>query len=225
MDYNTQRKKLIMPEYGRHVQKMVEYVQSIEDKDKRNEQIKAVLSVMGIINPQLRDINDFKHKMWDHIQIISNFNIDIDSPYPIPTKETFTTKPSPIPLSDTPLKEAHYGRNIQNMIEMISAREDGEVKSNMIKILAAYMRQQYLIWNKDTVTEEIIFRDIFRLSGGKLSVPEDIHLNPISQDANFQQPRMMVNTSSDGQHKRQFQSQHPQRRNFRNSNKGKHTKN
>ncbi len=86
-----------MPEYGRHVQKMIDYVKNIPDRDKRNEQIRAVLNVMGILNPQLRDINDFKHKLWDHVQIISDFEIDIDSPYPVPTKETFTTKPSTIP--------------------------------------------------------------------------------------------------------------------------------
>lgn len=142
-----------MPEYGRHVQKMIDYVISIPDKDKRNEQIRAVLNTMGILNPQLRDINDFRHKLWDHVQIISDFKIDIDSPYPIPTKETFDTRPNPIPLQRNALKEAHYGRNIQNMIEMIAEKEEGEVKYNMIKILAGYMRQQYLIWNKDTVTD------------------------------------------------------------------------
>ena len=119
-----------MPEYGRHVQKMIDYVISIPDKEKRNEQIRAVLNTMGILNPQLRDINDFRHKLWDHVQIISDFKIDIDSPYPIPTKETFDTRPNSIPLQRNALKEAHYGRNIQNMIEMIAEKEEGEVKYN-----------------------------------------------------------------------------------------------
>ena len=176
MDYNTQRTKLIMPEYGRHVQKMIDYVVKIEDKEKRNEQIRAVVTVMGILNPQLRDLSDFKHKLWDHVQIISDFEIDIDSPYPTPTKETFSTKPNPIPLDKTPLKAAHYGRNIQNMIDMISAREDDELRQNMVIVLAGYMRQQYIIWNKESVTEDLIFRDIKVLSDGKLSVPEDFHL-------------------------------------------------
>ena len=87
-----------MPEYGRHVQKMINYVKNIEDREKRNEQIRAVLTTMGVLNPSLRDINDFKHKLWDHVQIISDFDIDIDSPYPIPTKDTFATKPNVIPL-------------------------------------------------------------------------------------------------------------------------------
>ena len=93
LDYNTQREKLQMPEYGRHVQKMIEYVASIPDKEKRNEQIQAVVQVMGTLNPQLRDINDFKHKLWDHVHVISDFKIDIDSPYPTPTRESLSTPP------------------------------------------------------------------------------------------------------------------------------------
>ena len=176
MDYNTQREKLMMPEYGRHVQEMINYVKNLPDKEKRNEQIQAVVAVMGTLNPQLRDINDFKHKLWDHVQIISDFEIDIDSPYPTPTKETLHTRPNPIPLQKTPIKAAHYGRNIQNMIEVIAAREDDEVKIYMIKTLASYMKQQYLIWNKDSVSEETIFKDIYRLSDGRITVPEDVHI-------------------------------------------------
>jgi len=187
-DYNTQRDKLIMPEYGRHIQEMVEYVTSIPDKEKRNEQIRAVVAIMGILNPQLRDLVDFKHKLWDHVHIISDFKIDIDSPYPIPTKETFSTQPHPIPLNNTPLKAAHYGRNIQNMINMIAEKPDdeSEVKNNMILVLAGYMRQQYMIWNKDTVSEETIFKDIYELSGNKLKVPEGLHLSVLTNGGSSQ---------------------------------------
>jgi hypothetical protein len=187
-DYNTQRDKLIMPEYGRHIQEMVEYVTSIPDKEKRNEQIRAVVAIMGILNPQLRDLVDFKHKLWDHVHIISDFKIDIDSPYPIPTKETFSTQPHPIPLNNTPLKAAHYGRNIQNMINMIAEKPDdeSEVKNNMILVLAGYMRQQYLIWNKDSVSEETIFKDIYELSGNKLKVPEGLHLSVLNNGGSSQ---------------------------------------
>lgn len=176
MDYNTQREKLLMPEYGRHVQDMINYVKSIPDKEKRNEQIQAVVQVMGTLNPQLRDLNDFKHKLWDHVQIISDFEIDIDSPYPTPTRETLSTKPSPIPLEKEPIKMVCYGRNIQNMINVIAEREDDELKTAMIKTLASYMKQQYLIWNKDSVSEETIFNDIYKLSDGRITVPEEIHI-------------------------------------------------
>ncbi len=187
MDYNTQREKLQMPEYGRHVQDMINYVKNLPDKEKRNEQIQAVVSVMGTLNPQLRDINDFKHKLWDHVHIISDFGIDIDSPYPTPTRETLAARPNPIPLEKTPVKASHYGRNIQNMIEVIAQRPDDEVKTYMIKTLASYMRQQYLIWNKDTVSEETIFNDIYKLSDGRITVPEDVHIGASAADGGNQQ--------------------------------------
>lgn len=182
LEYNTQREELKMPEYGRHVQKMIEYVASIPDKEKRNEQIQAVVAVMGTLNPQLRDINDFKHKLWDHVQIISDFKIDIDSPYPTPTKESLSTKPNPIPLQKEQIKISHYGRNIQNMIDTIAQREDDQVKTYMIQTIALYMKQQYIIWNKDSVTDEIIFRDIEKLSNGRIVIPEDMHIVASSQD-------------------------------------------
>jgi len=191
-----------MPEYGRHIQEMIEYVTSIPDKEKRNEQIRAVVAIMGILNPQLRDLVDFKHKLWDHVHIISDFKIDIDSPYPIPTKETFSTQPSPIPLNNSPLKAAHYGRNIQNMINMIAEKPDDEVKNNMILVLAGYMRQQYLIWNKDSVSEETIFKDIHELSEGKLTVPEGLHLSaPTAIGASHQHQQGHSHQHRSNQHK------------------------
>lgn len=175
-DYNTQREKLVMPEYGRHVQEMIDYVAAIPDKKKRDEQVQAVVAVMGTLNPQLRDIADFRHKLWDHVQIISDFKMDIDSPYPLPAKETINRKPNPVPVHKGRIRATCYGRNIQNMIDLIAARPEDEVKKYMIKVIASYMQQQYLIWNKDSVEEETIFNDINMLSGGKIVVPSDIHI-------------------------------------------------
>ncbi len=219
MDYNTQRTKLIMPEYGRHVQKMIDYVVNIEDKEKRNEQIRAVVGVMGILNPQLRDLNDFKHKLWDHVHIISDFGIDIDSPYPTPTKETFSTKPNPIPLDKTPLKAAHYGRNIQNMIDMIADKQDDELRRNMVMVLAGYMRQQYLIWNKDSVSEEIIFRDIKLLSNGRITVPEDFHLPAITGNGPVSQGYQGHQTYQGHRAEGGYRNDQGHRPNFRNNKK------
>ncbi len=177
---------------------------------------------MGILNPSLRDISDFRHKLWDHVQIISDFDIDIESPYPTPTKETFSTKPHPIPLETTPLKAAHYGRNIQNMIDMVAAKEDGEVKDNMVRVLANYMRQQYLIWNKDSVTEETIFADIKRLSGGKLVVGPNIHIGIHKEGVhNFKEGGHSFN--KEGGHNPQHRDNQHRNRNlkFRNNNKGR----
>ena len=177
-----------MPEYGRHVQDMIEYVVRIPDRKKRNEQIQAVVSVMGTLNPQLRDVVDFRHKLWDHVQIISDFKIDIDSPYPLPSRESVNTRPDPIPLKKDKIRASCYGRNIQNMIDLISDRPDDQVKKHMIKVIASYMKQQYLIWNKDSVSEETIFADIKMLSGGKLTVPEDVHIGAGMADASTRKP-------------------------------------
>ena len=198
MDYNTQREKLVLPEYGRHVQKMIEHVKAIEDKEKRSEQMRAVVQVMGLLNPQIREFNDYRHKLWDHAQVIGGFDLDIDAPYPAPTPQQFEAHPDIIRLPDKPVKAACYGRNIENMIGLIADREDDDIKKEMIRTLALYMRQQYLIWNKDNVAEETIFADIERLSDGKLKVPEDVHLGAIAQNANFSRPGISVGTQNGG---------------------------
>jgi len=218
MDYNTQREKLIMPEYGRHVQKMIEYVKKIKDKDKRNEQIKAVVNVMATLNPQLKDMNDYQRKLWGHVEVISDFDLDIDSPYPLLTKEEFIAHPEPLEHSQKPIKARHYGRNIENMIEVIQNKEEGEVKDEMIKALATYMRQQYLIWNKDSVSEETIFNDIRKLSNDKLIVPDYIHLKAISEKAVFTRPGIMGQNYNNNSNKNY-------RKNSNNKNSKKHWKN
>ncbi len=193
MDYNTQREKLILPEYGRYVQKMVEMVKAIPDKEKRNEQIRAVVQVMAQLNPQVREMVDYKHKLWDHMQMMAGYDIDIDSPYPIPDRKDLETKPQPIPIEKRPVKAACYGRNIENMIKLIADREDDEAKREMIRALALYMRQQYLIWNKDSVADATIFADIEKLSEGRLKVPEGLELGAVAADASFARPGMIQN--------------------------------
>ena len=198
MDYNTQREKLILPEYGRYVQKMVEMVKAIPDREKRNEQIRAVVQVMAQLNPQVREMVDYKHKLWDHMQIMAGYDIDVDTPYPVPDRKELESRPEPIPIEKRPVKAACYGRNIENMIKLIADREDDEAKREMIRSLALYMRQQYLIWNKDSVSDATIFADIERLSEGRLKVPEGIELGAISADANFSRPGMLPGTGQVG---------------------------
>ena len=198
MDYNTQREKLILPEYGRYVQKMVEMVKAIPDREKRNEQIRAVVQVMAQLNPQVREMVDYKHKLWDHMQIMAGYDIDVDTPYPVPDRKELESKPQPIPLEQRPVKAACYGRNIENMISLIADREEDETKREMIRALALYMRQQYLIWNKDSVSDATIFADIERLSEGRLKVPEGIELGAISADATFARPGMLPGAGQTG---------------------------
>ena len=186
MDYNTQREKLILPEYGRYIQEMVREAKSIPDKEARTKQVKAIINAMSALNPQLREMNDFYHKLWDHVQIIADYDLDVDAPFPPPVKETFVTKPHSIDANREPVKVMHYGRNIQNMVMAIAAKPVGEERDAMTMALASYMRKQYLIWNKDTVSDQTIFNDIKTLSNGTLTVPEGAKLSEIQGE--FRQP-------------------------------------
>ncbi len=186
-DYNTGRKKLRLPEYGRSVQKMVASLMTIEDREKRNEQARAVVKVMELLNPQVRIQDDYEHKLWDHLFIISDYQLDVDSPFPAPTPDQMDTKPDPIPLQTKPVKATHYGRNIESIIDLIAGMEDGETKTYVIRNLATYMRTQYLIWNKDSVADETIFADIEKLSDGRVKVPEGLSLTKLG-DVSYSRP-------------------------------------
>ena len=186
--YNTQKRRLQLPEYGRNVQKMIEYVKSIPDREERNRQARAVIGVMETVNPQVHLQDDYEHKLWDHMYIISGFDLDVDSPYPAPKPEELVTAPVEIPLRKKPVKIAHYGRNIENIIDYVAGREDGEIKTAMIRSIAMYMRQQYLIWNKDSVSDETVFNDLEKLSDGRIKVPEGMHLSRIQSDQVYGRP-------------------------------------
>lgn len=188
--YNTERVRLYIPEYGRNVQKMVDYLKTIEDRDKRNEQARAVVKVMEILNPAVHLQEDYEHKLWDHLHIISGFSLDVDSPYPKPEPDCLNERPAAVPIKKKPIKANHYGRNIESIIDLIAETEDGEGKTAMIRSLAIYMRQQYLIWNKDSVSDETIFQDIEKLSDYRIKVPEGIQLSRIDSGANFSRPGM-----------------------------------
>lgn len=188
LKYNTQKRRLQLPEYGRNVQKMIEYVKTIPDRDERNRQARAVIGVMETINPQVHLQDNYEHKLWDHMFIISGFDLDVDSPYPAPKPEDLNVEPVEIPMKRRPVKVAHYGRNIENIINLIAEKEDGEAKEAMIRSIAVYMRQQYLIWNKDSVSDETIFNDIIKLSDGRIRIPEGMHLSRISSDQVFNRP-------------------------------------
>lgn len=190
LDYNSSREKLQMPEYGRGILKMVESLKGIEDRDKRSEQARAVVKSMEILNPQVHAQENFEHKLWDHLYMIAGYDLDIDSPYPCPVAEEFETRPVPLPMKGSKIKASHYGRNIEKIINLLCDEPDGEVKTEMIRSLAIYMRQQYLIWNKDNVADETIFSDLEKLSDYRIKVPEGISLSKISGDANFARPGM-----------------------------------
>ena len=210
MEYNTERERLQITEYGRNVLKMVEHLKEIPDKAKRSEQAIAVVKTMELLNPGVKAQEDWEHKLWDQLYIIAGFDLDIDAPYPCPVKEEFDTKPVPLPMKGTKIKATHYGRNIEKIIDLLCGEPDGEVKTAMIHSLANYMRTQYLIWNKDSVADETIFADIEKLSDHRLKVPEGLSLKGISQDANFSRPNLGIKPQSGGKN-----------RNYRYNKKGK----
>ncbi len=177
MDYNTQRKKLVIPEYGRNIQMMIDHVVSIEDREERNKAARTIISIMGNLNPHLRDVSDFTHKLWDHLAIISEFKLDIDSPYEMPDPELLERKPDPMPYNTNSIRFRHYGRNIELMINKACEMEDSSEKELLTVSIANHMKKAYLTWNREAVTDEQIFSDMNILSKEKLKIKEGLVLN------------------------------------------------
>jgi len=170
LEYNAERPHLIIPEYGRHLQKLITQATQIEDRVERNKAAKYIIQVMGSLNPHLRDVLDFQHKLWDQIFIMSDFKLDVDSPYPIPTKDVIFLKPERLAYPQKNPKYRFYGNNIKYMINVANSWEDGEMKNALVKVIANHMKKSYLSWNKDTVTDVVIFEHLYELSDGKLNL-------------------------------------------------------
>jgi hypothetical protein len=175
-DYNTQRKRMALPEYGRNVQKMVDHIKTIKDRDERNRAAKTIIQIMGNLNPHLRDIGDFKHKLWDHLSIIANFELDIDSPYPVPEELRLIEKPKEIPYMQGEIRFLHYGRIIAMMIEAATELEEGEEKEYLTTLIVNQMKKSYITWNRSQVADEVIINDMKVLSKGKLKMTEGVRI-------------------------------------------------
>jgi len=175
-DYNSQRSKMVLSEYGRNIQKMVEYAVQIEDREDRNKAARAIIAIMGNLNPHLRDVTDFKHKLWDHLFIISDFKLDIDSPYEKPTPEILFEKPKQVPYKDYDIRYKHYGKIIELLIKEASEFKEGEERNALIRLIANHMKKCYVTWNRDVVDDKSIFEDLKTLSGGKIVVGDDLKL-------------------------------------------------
>lgn len=184
MDYNTQRTHLKLPEYGRHVQKMVDYVKTIHDRSLRNNMAKALINIMGNMNPHLRDVPDFNHKLWDHLAIMSDFELDIDWPYPLPEKEFMASKPKRVPYSNEKFKYKHYGKNLQKMLEKVNEFE-GKTKDMLIEQLANHMKLSYAQWKGEIVNDDYIFEDIQRISKEDIDIPNNLSLNEVKQPKEY----------------------------------------
>ncbi|MFV0164515.1 DUF4290 domain-containing protein [Empedobacter falsenii] len=171
MEYNTLRKQLIIPEYGRHIQEMVNHCKTITDETERNGFAEIIIEVMGELNPHLRDVPDFQHKLWDQLFIMAEFDLDVKSPYPIPTKkDTVNSKPNKVNYPQSIYKYRYYGNNIRKMIDVAVTWEEGEKREGLYFAIANHMKKCYLLWNKDTVDDQVIFNHLFELSNGKIDL-------------------------------------------------------
>ncbi|SEO07106.1 protein of unknown function [bacterium A37T11] len=175
-DYNSTRPHLILSEYGRNVQNMVDYICTLPTLEERNAHAQVVIDLMGFLNPHLRDVSDFKHKLWDHLHIISNFKIDVDSPYPIPNPEMIHAKPQTVPYPQHRIRFKHYGHIVEDMIKKAKENPESERKQQMTYAIANFMKMAYVTWNKDSVADETIITDLKELSNGELHLDEGVSL-------------------------------------------------
>ena len=170
MEYNTNRTKLLMPEYGRNIQQMVEYCKSLPSKEERNEVAKTIVEFMGQRNPHLRDEENYKHKLWDHLYILADYDLDVDAPYPFPTKEELDQKPNRIDYPSFDNEYKFYGKSILQRIDRAIELEEGEEKEALIQVIANNMKKSYNVYNKEHVQDEVIFRHLKELSQDKLDL-------------------------------------------------------
>nr|WP_257670292.1 DUF4290 domain-containing protein [Parapedobacter tibetensis] len=178
-DYNSTRPKLILAEYGRNVQNMVDYICAMPTKEERNLHAQVVIDMMGFLNPHLRDVADFKHKLWDHLHIISDFKIDVDSPYPIPDRDAIHPKPELLDYPQHRIRYKHYGHTIEKMIAKAKAIPDAEKRQQMAQSVANFMKMAYVTWNKDAVEDDLIISDLRELSNGELQLDANVSLTKL----------------------------------------------
>ncbi len=222
MEYNTQLPHLQIPEYGRNIQIMIDHCITIEDRDERNRCARAIIQIMGQLNPHLRDIADFTHKLWDHLFVISKFKLDVDSPYPRPNAETFTTKPKTVPYPANKIRYKHYGKTIERIIDVAKTYEEGAEKRELSRLIANHLKKSYVNWNKDSVTDDVIFKQFREMTNNELIIDENsalTHANELKNKNHNNQTPINLNpgNSGGGNNKNRF--------NKKNKNKFKHRNN
>lgn len=180
-NYNYTRRKLYLPEYGRHIHEMIDSLSRIEDRRERNRQARAVIAVMGNLNPLLRDTADFTHKLWDHLFIMSDFQLDVDSPYPRPSRQELTMTPHRLPYAQGRFKFKHYGKYVERIIERLASERDPRTVAQTVDNLARYMRTKSYEYNQEHPNNEVIVKDIKRMSSGAIEIDE-VALNNLRSD-------------------------------------------
>lgn len=206
-EYNTSRGLMQISEYGRNIQKMVEVAVAEQDKEKRNRMARAIVQLMGILNPHLRDSADYKHKLWDHLFVISDFKLDVDSPYPIPTRESLAAKPESIEYPQKKIRYRFYGKNIEKMINEAANMEDGATKAGFINLIGSFMKQSCKSWNEEQLSDEEILNHLELLSEGKIQVNmhSDVQFNAL-QGRNRNQNNNNFRSNNNNNNNRNFRN-------------------
>lgn len=215
MDYNSTREKLIIPEYGRNVQKMAAYVLTIEDREKRTNLAKALVNIMSQLHPDQRDTADYKRKLWDHLHIISNYQLDVDGPFPAPSPEERQEKPQRIPYPQEIIRFRPYGKNIAKIIEKACLFEDGPEKDALVKNIANHLKKSYLNWNRDSVNDELITDHLKELSHGKLKLSDDMRLAHTNDLLSKNTEQRNAPSNSSNNRKKKFNPRNDKNSNFR----------
>jgi hypothetical protein len=212
MEYNTEREKIVISEYGRNIQVMIRHLMDIEDRKQRTEAAYFIVNVMAQMNPQVKESNDYMHKLWDHLHIIAKYELDVDGPYPKPTPEMQKKKPEHVGYQKNNIRYGHYGQYIYDVVKKVKEMEDGPKKQAILINIANQMKRDYLNWNRDTVNDLLILDDLYKISGEEITLPMETKLIPTNEILNKSQNQ-------------QQQQQNQKKKNGNNNNNNKKNNN
>ncbi len=209
MEYNTQRKKIQITDYGRNIYKLIEKAKAIENRERRNTMTNTIINVMAQVNPQVKNDVEYKHKLWDHLMLMSNYELDVDCPYPISRENNIDFTPTPLKYQNHRIQYRHYGKVLEDLIEKIADYPEGEEKETLIELVAHQMKKSYLTWNRDTVNDELIFEQFEQLTNGKLKLKDDFQLKSSKEYISLPSNSMALKNNPNKQKKKQKQNHQP----------------
>lgn len=212
MEYNTGREKIVISEYGRNIQVMIRHLMDIEDRKQRTEAAYFIVSVMAQMHPQVKESNDYMHKLWDHLHIIADYELDIDSPYPVPTPEMQKKKPEHIGYQKNNIRYGHYGQYIYDVVKKVKEMEDGPKKQAILINIANQMKRDYLSWNRDNVNDLLILDDLYKISGEEITLPMDTKLITTNEILNKNQSQQQNQKKKNNNKKNGKNNNQPQAR-------------
>lgn len=197
VEYNTQREKLKITDYGRHVAKMIAYAKTIADREERTRMAQAIVEVMAHVSPKVKERTDYRHTLWDHLMIMADFGLDVDCPYELHHEDEAMLKPNPIPYHNSHIKYRHYGQALEDMIKAVAQMPESEERTMLTEQIAHMMKRQYLQWNRDTVDDQLLRDQLRELSEGRLQLSDDFRFHDIQfyADANAASPSKKESTA------------------------------